>query len=110
MIALKRAELKQMLDSGESFSLINVLESEQFEKTHIPGSINIPVKSKDFVGEVEQIVGDKDAKIVVYCASFECTASPTAAKKLDQAGFSQVFDYEGGLKDWKEGGLATERV
>jgi rhodanese-related sulfurtransferase len=46
----------------------------------------------------------KDKDIIVYCASFECHASPTAARKLEQLGYTRVIDYEGGLQDWKEAG------
>jgi rhodanese-related sulfurtransferase len=30
-----------------------------------------------------------------------------AAEKLTGWGYSSVFTYEGGLKDWREGGLPT---
>jgi len=108
MQTLKRDKLKQMLDAGESLFLIDVLSHEQFEKTHIPGSHNIPLADKDFVREVEQVVGDKGPKIVVYCSSFQCTASPKAAKKLDQAGFRQVLDFAGGIQDWQNAGYPVE--
>lgn len=110
MKTLQRDELKHMLDSGEYVQLINVLNNEQFREAHIPGSVNLPQAEKDFVDQVEELVEDKDDEVVVYCASFDCAASPTAAKKLEDAGFTHVFDYEGGLKDWREGGLPIERA
>lgn len=109
MQTLQREELKQMIDNGESFYLINVLDHDAFRQAHIPGSYNIPGADKNFVSEVKKTVGDEDATIVVYCASFDCTASPTAAKKLDQAGFRRVYDYEGGIKDWQEAGYPVEQ-
>lgn len=108
MKTLTREQLKEMLDKQEDFELINVLSEESFQKAHIPGSYNIPVADEDFVQKVEQEAGDKDKKIVVYCASFECNASPNAANKLEQASFTHVFDYEGGMKDWQEGGYTVE--
>ena len=42
------------------------------------------------------------------CASFECHASPMAAKRLDQMGYKNVYDYEGGMKDWKGAGYPVE--
>jgi rhodanese-related sulfurtransferase len=109
MQTLKREELRQMIDAKEPFHLINVLDPDAFAQAHIPGSQNIPGADKHFVREVERTVGDKDATIVVYCASFDCSASPTAARKLDQSGFTQVYDYAGGIKDWREAGYPVEQ-
>jgi rhodanese-related sulfurtransferase len=103
MKPLTRDELKKMNDAQhEDFVLINVLSRESFNEQHIRTSINIPVSDENFAQKVESVAGGKDRKIVVYCASFECDASPKAAKKLEEAGFTQVYDYEGGTKDWFE--------
>lgn len=101
--SLTRAELKDMNErEHEDFVLINVLPRDEFLKQHIRTSVNIPVTEDNFTELVEKVAGSKDRKIVVYCASFDCDASPKAAKMLEEAGFTQVFDYEGGAKDWFE--------
>jgi len=101
MQALTREELKRMNEvEHDDFVLINVLSPEQFNKQHIRTSINIPHKNADFAETVEEVAGSKDRKVVVYCASVDCDASPTAAGKLEDAGFTQVYDYEGGTRDW----------
>ena len=103
MKPITRDELKRMNETRhEDFVLINVLPRDAFEKKHIRTSINIPVESNDFEKRVEAVAGGKDRKIVVYCANFDCDASPKAARKLEAAGFSQVYDYEGGTEDWFE--------
>ncbi|MCG5516796.1 MULTISPECIES: rhodanese-like domain-containing protein [unclassified Ectothiorhodospira] len=45
-----------------------------------------------------RVAGGKDRKIVVYCANFDCDASRKAAAKLDNTGFTDVLDYEGGTR------------
>ncbi|MBB3189655.1 rhodanese-like domain-containing protein [Halomonas cerina] len=103
MQPITRDELKTMNEAEhEDFVLINVLAPEAFNKEHIRTSINIPVKDENFVEKVEGVVGCKYRKVVVYCANFDCDASPKAAKRLEEAGFTQVYDYEGGTKDWFE--------
>jgi len=103
MKAISRDDLKTMNEAEhEDFVLINVLPREKFRKQHIRTSINVPVDNDDFVRNVEAVAGDKDRKIVVYCANFDCDASPTAGKQLEDAGFTEVFDYEGGTEDWFE--------
>lgn len=103
MKTIDRETLKRMNEvEHEDFVLINVLPREAFNKQHIRTSINIPVGSDDFVDQVESVAGGKDRKIVVYCANFDCDASPKAARKLEEAGFSNIYDYEGGTEDWFE--------
>ena len=97
-------QLKEMQTRNEDFLLINTLDEKNFPTTRIPGSINIPQSQDDFVQRVEQVAGGKDKKIVVYCASESCTSSPTAAKKLEEAGFSNVLDFEAGAQGWQEAG------
>lgn len=104
MKQLTTQELKNMQQKGDGLALINVLDADQFDREHIPDSTNIPVGDKDFVQRVEEQVGDKSETVVVYCASTECDASPKAARKLEEAGFTDVYDYEGGMKAWKEAG------
>lgn len=103
---MAKEELKKMIDEGEEFELINVLGPEQFEAKRIPGSINIPVDKIE--KKIEDKVPNKGRKIVVYCASFSCHASPTAAKKLEEMGYNNVYDYEGGIRDWEEAGYNLE--
>ncbi len=101
MKPISRDELKRMNETRhEDFVLINVLSREAFEQRHIRTSINIPVGSDDFAQRVEDVAGGKDRKVVVYCANFDCDASPKAARKLEADGFTRVFDYEGGTEDW----------
>ena len=101
MQTITHRELKNMNgQEKKDFVLINVLPREYFKKQHIRTSINIPVDSDNFTDQVEGVAGDKQRDIVVYCADFECDASTKAAEKLENAGFTHIFDYEGGIKDW----------
>jgi len=108
MKTLTKEKLKQMIENHEDFVLINVLAEEYFDQEHILTSVNIPVKHEDFVDKVKARFPDKSKRIVVYCASFECRASPAAAKKLADEGYQDVYDYEGGIKEWKEAGYELE--
>jgi len=111
MKTLNANELKSMLDRDEDLTLINVLGEEDFRRAHVPGSSNIPVDRENFVSEVERLAGGKDGTVVVYCASHDCEASPKAARRLDEAGFAHVYDFEGGIKEWMKAGfeVAGER-
>ena len=107
--SLKKEKLREMIDKGEDFVLVNVLSEESFWKKHIPGSINIPVHEDGFKEKAKDLLPGKDEKIVVYCASFDCSASPKAAKKLEELGYTNVYDYEGGIKEWESAGYKMKR-
>jgi rhodanese-related sulfurtransferase len=101
MQPISHDDLKTMNEAQhQDFVLINVLSREAFNREHIRTSVNVPVDNDNFASIVEAIAGSKDRNIVVYCASFDCNASSKAARKLEDAGFTKVFDYEGGTKDW----------
>lgn len=102
METLTTEQLERAMRDNERFTLINVLDMDEFNKNHIPGSINIPLSQEGFLDAVEHEVNDKDAHIIVYCANEDCPASTKAAEKLDQAGYTNVYDYEGGMVAWQE--------
>jgi len=102
---ITREELKQKIDAMEDFVLVDVLSRESYQREHLPGAISIP-----FADIAEDALAGipSDKEIVVYCGSFQCTASPAAAKRLEEMGFANVTDYEGGIADWKEAGYPVE--
>ncbi len=89
----------------DSLLLINVLDKLSYEDCHIPGSISVPLEK---IPEFAQGLMDKNQKIVLYCASFSCSASRKAWHLIHDQGFKNVWAFEGGMAEWKQYGLATE--
>jgi len=102
MNAITTDQLKKLRDEHADLTLVNTLGAESFEKTEIPGAINIPLSDSNFAARVEQAAGAKDKPVVVYCANQQCDSSEKAAKKLDEAGFTAVSRYTGGAAAWQE--------
>jgi len=106
---ITREELKKKMNEGGDFVLIDVLGAMSYAERHLPGAISIPGNDENFVAEAEKALGgDKSKEVIVYCGSFSCQASPAAAGKLADAGFTNVVDFEGGLADWEEAGYPFE--
>lgn len=64
---ISRAELKAKIDRGDPFLLIETLPRTAYEHSHLPKAINLPpAQTKELAPKV---LPDKDAEIVVYCAS-----------------------------------------
>ncbi len=102
---IDRNELKRRLDSGEDIKLIEVLKEDEYKRLHIRGAMNIPLAT---IGATAREKFSKDDFIVVYCSDINCTASPTAAEKLESFGFTNVHDYAEGKADWHEAGYPME--
>lgn len=108
MRTISARELDALRREDPGLTVIHVLAREEFMRRHIPGSRNVPVKKDDFVERVEDLVDRKDRPVAVYCASRTSQASPTAARKLEEAGFKHVYDFEGGIAEWNRAGLPLE--
>ena len=64
---ISRDELKERIDRGDSFVLLETLPAVAYQHAHLPGAINMP---PDQVKELAaKLLPDKHADIVVYCAS-----------------------------------------
>jgi rhodanese-related sulfurtransferase len=63
---ISRDDLKGKIDRGEDFTLVETLPAVAYHHAHLPGAINLP---PDQVKELaSQLLPDKSAEIVVYCA------------------------------------------
>lgn len=58
---------------------------------------------------IEELLPDRSAPVVTYCASPTCRNSAQLARRLEGMGYTDVRDYAAGKSDWVEAGLATER-
>ncbi len=96
--------LKRMMEGGESFVLLDVRSKDDYGKEHIKGARSLPLDELD---RAKQLLKPTD-NIIVYCDSYVCSASTSAAKLLSRMGFVNVRDYKGGLREWKTNGLPTE--
>jgi len=106
MRQITRDTLKQMMDSGADFVLIDARGHEAYAREHILGAVSIP---SDHIGEHMLREFKKDRTYVTYCSGWKCEASTIAAEKLDKFGFEKVLEFKGGLEDWKTGGFRTEK-
>jgi len=107
MRTITRQQLNERL-ANDDLTLVEVLERKYYRKFHLPGAINVPL-GEDFDRRIQEAVPDKNRPVVVYCSDIECEASPKAARRMEDLGYQQVFDYEAGKMDWKEAGLPVER-
>jgi len=103
---ISREHLRQMLDRRVKFTLVEVLDAEEFNESHLPGAINIPLNDQ-FDSAIAAALPDKNRKVVVYCANKSCDASTQAARRLARLGYEHVRDFKGGKQAWQEADVAA---
>ncbi len=81
--------------------VLDVRTDGEYAAGHIANAINIDVEGMTFDGDIKSL--DKDAKYAVYCQSGR--RSVNAIKKLQDAGFTNLFNLENGILDWQGAGL-----
>jgi len=89
-------QLKEMIDTGKDFALIDVREQNEFEIVRIPGSVLIPkdrILSGEALAEIPQ-----DRPVVLHCKSGARSADALAA--LHKAGFRDAVHVGGGVLAW----------
>jgi len=100
--------LLQMIENKDEFTLVDVLAPDAYAEGHLPQAINIP--SDKIEEEAPKKLIDKNAVIVVYCASYMCHASTEAARKLQALGYTHVLDFKGGKKVWQANAMPMATV
>src|SRR5213078_3389130 len=75
---IDRDEVQRLL--AERAQLVEVLPQPEFEEEHLPGAINIPLKTLD----------------------------AETTRRLESIGFTKVYDYVAGKADWGSFGLPLE--
>jgi rhodanese-related sulfurtransferase len=102
MNLISREELKQKIDRGDKFKLVNALGEWAFNAKHIPGSINIS-KIEDAKKRLSH-----GEEIIIYCSNTSCIASIIGYQLLTNMGYKNVRRYAGGIEDWEERGYPLE--
>lgn len=93
-------QVKEKLGTG-SIRLLDVREQDEVANGLIPGAAHL--SRAHFESRVEDVLPDKDAEVVVYCASG--VRSVFAAKTLRELGYSNVTSMAGGFQRWRDLGF-----
>ncbi len=84
--------------------LLDVREGYEYAQGHIPGTQLLPLGQ---LGANLNQLGDKDQEIIVVCQSGGRSAQ--ASMQLAAAGYTKVYNLQGGTSGWIKAGLPVER-
>jgi sulfur-carrier protein adenylyltransferase/sulfurtransferase len=91
-------EVKRRFDAREPYVLLDVREKDETRLGFIPGAVLVPRGYLE--QQIEAKVPDKDARVVIYCASG--VRSAFAARTLHELGYKNVEAVNPGFVRWKD--------
>ncbi|MDH7444537.1 rhodanese-like domain-containing protein [Aquimarina sp. 2201CG14-23] len=95
-------EMDSLLEM-EKVQLVDVRTPEEYAEGHIEGAININFSDENFETLISTV--DKSKPVAVYCGrggrSGKCSAY------MKKAGFTKIYDLDGGIIEWKYKGKKT---
>ena len=98
MTSISVEELKARLDSGEKLNFIDCREPHEYEQANL-GARLIPL-GKFQMMDLDELEDLKEEEIIIHCRSGKRSAM--ACMILDQMGFKNTVNVEGGILDWEE--------
>jgi molybdopterin/thiamine biosynthesis adenylyltransferase/rhodanese-related sulfurtransferase len=97
------AEVRDQASNGAV--VVDVREPEEWAAGHIPGAIHVPKSYLE--SRIEGAVPDREAHVVLYCASGNRSAW-AARTLLDDLGYEHVESMTGGFTLWKDRGYEVD--
>ena len=91
-------EVKTKLGTGRRLVLLDVREDEEVQQGMVPGARHL--SRAHFESRAEDVVPDKDAEVVVYCATG--VRSVFAARTLAELGYTNAVSMAGGFVRWRD--------
>lgn len=89
-------ELKEKIENGDDFQLIDVREDFEYETSNLNG-VHIPLAN--ILLEQDKI--NKDKQVIIHCRSGKRSAQAVTILQ-QQEGFTNLYNLKGGIIAWKE--------
>jgi rhodanese-related sulfurtransferase len=98
-------DVKQRMESGEKFLLVDVREDNEWASGHLPGAVHMGrgIIERD----IETRVPETSTKIILYCGGG--FRSALVADNLQKMGYTNVESMDGGWRGWTDAGLPTAK-
>jgi rhodanese-related sulfurtransferase len=103
---ISRDELREKIERGEPFALVDALAPMAYAHSHLPGAVNLPPEWVD--ERAPRQIPDRGSEVVVYCSSATCESSVEVGERLLELGYRNVRHYREGKRDWIEAQLPVE--
>lgn len=90
---------------AEKEQVIDVRTPKEFEQGHLKNAQNIHLYDQDFAQRIDKL--DKKQTVYVYCKAGGRSAE--AVEIMQNHGFENIIELQGGTDSWSETGLPLEK-
>jgi len=99
------ATVHARMEAGEALLLVDVREESEWAAGHIPGAVHLGkgVIERDIEGKIPEL----DREVILYCGGG--FRSILAAETLGRMGYTRVVSMDGGMRGWRDAGLAETK-
>lgn len=98
---LTAEEVISMILGNPDLVVIDSRKKTEFIKGHIEGAINI-LNTELEIEDLESIVPDRSAALLFYCNGVRCLRSSDSITRAVDWGYTNLFWFRGGWKEWTE--------
>ena len=99
------AELKQAI-AEKKVTVIDVNGSKSYKAGHVPTAVDFTAVKADLAAVLPK---EKDALVVAYCGSPQCSAYTAAANAAAKLGYTNVKHLSAGISGWLQAKEPTEK-
>lgn len=99
------AAVRGLVDTDPDTLLVDVRTPAEYENSHIPGSVNLPLGQVD--RHLERIVTDAGGRLVLVCQSGN--RATQCQSRLGAAGLTDTVVMTGGMNAWEAAGATVLR-
>lgn len=92
-------------DAPTDLVVLDVRTPEEFAEGHLADAVNIDFYAGDFADQLAAL--DPETPYVLYCRSGN--RSGTTAEMMEELGFADVTEVDGGILAWEQAGLPITR-
>lgn len=106
--SISREELLLLIKTeAPAVRVVEALPAKYYEEWHLPSAVNLPLDQIE--AHAADLLPDRAALVVTYCAGATCENSRLAAEQLRKLGYQDVREYREGKADWIEAGLPVDK-
>jgi rhodanese-related sulfurtransferase len=98
---IEAKDFAETMNTTQNPQILDVRTPEEFTEGHIDNAANVNWLGDRFVADAEKF--DKTKPVFVYCKSGR--RSKKATEKLQELGFKNIYELEGGFMKWSAAGL-----
>jgi thioredoxin len=101
---LDAVEFSEKINENPNALVLDVRTAEEFSEGHLKNAVNADINSPLFDNMSKE--WNKNHPVFVYCLAG--SRSSSAAARLSESGFKEIYELQGGYRNWKKADLPIE--